>query len=55
VALRADFQMGYSPTLTVVPGIDFLSGLILGVAVTFLEFAFELILLTVDYIEIVIR
>jgi hypothetical protein len=38
----------------IVPAVDLLSGLILGVAVALLEQAFELILLAVDDVQVVV-
>jgi hypothetical protein len=42
------------PALCIVPIIDFPARLIFGVAMSFLDFALELILLAIDYVEIII-
>jgi hypothetical protein len=42
------------PALCIVPIIDFPARLIFGVAMSFLDFALELILLAFDYVEIII-
>jgi len=42
------------PALCIVPIIDFPARLIFGVAISLLDFAFELILLAIDYVEIII-
>jgi hypothetical protein len=43
------------PALCVVPIIDFPARLIPSVAISLLDFALELILLAIDYVEIIIR
>jgi hypothetical protein len=42
------------PALCVVPIIDFQARLIFGVAISFLDFALELVLLSIDYVKIII-
>jgi hypothetical protein len=43
------------PALAIVPILDFPTDLILGVAVTLLEFSFELVLASGDDVEVIVR
>jgi hypothetical protein len=51
---RADFVRCSSPLLCAIPIIDVLANLIFREAIPFLNFAFQLILTTVDHIEIIV-
>jgi len=44
-----------SPVLQVIPIVDFPARLVFGVAVSFLNFAFQLVLFSVDHIKIIVR